>query len=90
MFADRFINTHTGAIIATTLPNGDTCWKYGIRRDRYSNDKKTSYFEVFYNGKWYIDEIEEDEDLTFTPGVGFNSNGVTQTTLVESPIQDIN
>jgi len=90
MFADRFINTHTGAVIATTLPNGDVVQISGPSRSRYSTSEKTTWLEILYNGKWYIDRIEHDADMTFTPGVGFADNGVDQTTLIESPVQDVN
>jgi hypothetical protein len=90
MIADRMINTHNSKIIACTLPNGDMCWISGASRERYNSDTKTTWLEVFYNGKWYIDRIEHDADMTFTPGVGFADNGVDQTTLIESPFQDIN
>lgn len=90
MIADRMINTHNSKIMACTLPSGENVWINGISRERYNYDEKTTYMEFFYNGKWYIDRIEHDEDLTFTPGVGFATNGVDQTTLIESPVQEIN
>jgi hypothetical protein len=90
MNADRFINTHTRAVVSTTLPNGDTVWVSGPNRVRYSHEEKATYYETLYRGKWYIDDIEEDADITFTVGVGFTYPGTVQTTLVESPIQEIN